>query len=206
VGGREAAVLDGVCSEARAAGVRAEPWIADLDLGPCSLPAGLPPLRGFVFAAGATEDAALAALSLDRWERAWRINAGSHAALLRGLALPGRLAPGARGLLIGSLSGSRGNAGQAAYAAAKGSLEDLLALAPGGLRLNVLLPPLMPSPMLDGLGPAARASLFAARLMDDPEPAAGCAEAAAFLLSDGASYVHRQVLHADTRVSALGWD
>jgi 3-oxoacyl-[acyl-carrier protein] reductase len=140
------------------------------------------------------------------WDRVWSVNCGVHAAILRALHPQGLLAPDARGLLIGSLSGSRGNAGQTAYAAAKGALADLLPLAPSALRLNVLLPPLLPSPMTAALSPQARERLYQARLLDDPDPAASCADAAAFLLSDAAAYLHRQCIHADSRVTALGWD
>jgi 3-oxoacyl-[acyl-carrier protein] reductase len=180
--------------------------LAETDAG---LPKGwadLPPLKGLLFAAGETRDQALALSGPEAFERSWSVNVGGHARLLKALQVPGRLAEGARGLLIGSLSGLRGRRGQAAYAAAKGSLVDLLPLAPRGLRLNVLLPPLLPSPFLDSLSPQARAELFGERLMDDPDPAASCADAAQFLLSDAASYVHRQVMNADSRVTALGWE
>jgi 3-oxoacyl-[acyl-carrier protein] reductase len=166
----------------------------------------LPPLRGFVFAAGATHDQTLALMDEAAFDQAMKVNFSGHARLIKAMHGPGRLAEGARGLLIGSNSGLRGRKGQTAYAAAKGGLVDLLPFAPCGLRLNVLLPPLMPSPFLDALSPEARAELFSTRLMDDPDPAASCAEAAHFLLSDGASYIHRQVIHADSRVTALGWE
>ena len=70
----------------------------------------------------------------------------------------------------------------------------------------MLLPPLVESPLLAHLGPEARQRLFQTRLMDDPDPALSCAQAGAFLLSDGASFIHRQAFHADSRVGALGWD
>jgi len=209
--GRRAAPLESLCAEGAALGFEARPGILDLEDGrglAAAAPwfAGLPPLGGLLLAAGKTGDQTIARADAGTFDSLWRVNTGFHATLIRSLGAPGRLAPGARGLLVGSLSGLRGNAGQAAYAAAKGALVDLLRLAPPGLRLNLLLPPLVPSPLLDALSPAARARLYSRRLMDDPDPAAGCAEAAAFLLSDGASYIHRQVLHADSRVTALGWD
>ncbi|MGH7442856.1 MAG: SDR family oxidoreductase [bacterium] len=171
-----------------------------------ALPAGLPPVKGFLFAAGKTGDRILPRLGEEAWDRILDVNLRGHATLLRFLAVPGVLAPNARGLLVGSISGLRGREGQSAYAAAKGGLLDLLPLVPAGLRLNVLLPPLLSSPLLDALGPAARARLFQDRLMDDPDAAASCAEAAAFLLSDEASYIHGQGIHADSRVTALGWE
>jgi 3-oxoacyl-[acyl-carrier protein] reductase len=203
--------LDALCEEARALGCRAECLRLDLsqagamDTAAAAL-RGLPPVKGFVLAAGLCQDQILARMELADFERVWAVNTGFHARLLDFLSGPGRLAKGARGLLVGSQAGQRGNAGQSAYAAAKGALGDLLAMAPQGLRLNLLLPPLMPSPMLDALSPRAREALFRTRLMDDPDPAQSCADAAHFLLSDDASYIHRQTIHADTRVSALGFD
>jgi 3-oxoacyl-[acyl-carrier protein] reductase len=140
------------------------------------------------------------------WDHAWDVNTGFHAQLLQALSAPGRLTPGAVGLLVGSIVGSRGNHGQTAYAAAKGALLDLLPLAPPTLRLNVLLPPLVPSPLLANLSPEAHARLFASRSMHDPDPAVSCAEAGAFLLGPGASYIQHQAIHADSRVTALGWE
>jgi 3-oxoacyl-[acyl-carrier protein] reductase len=209
--GRDQAALDSLCLEAAAAAREAKALPLDM-AGPSSVQscarglAHAAPLKGFVFAAGMAQDRVLPLLAESAFDRVLQVNLGFHAGLLKLFREPGRLAPGARGLLIGSSSGLRGQKGQSAYAAAKGGLVDLLALAPKGLRLNVLLPPLTPSPFLESLSPAARAELYSARLLDDPDPAASCAEAALFLLSDGASYIHRQVISADSRVGALGWD
>jgi len=207
--GRDLRTLEELCAQAAAAGCVAYPWVLDLagDLkeGEAGLPK-LPPLKGFVFAAGAIQDQTLALMDEAAFDQVIKVNLSGHARLIKALHGQGRLAEGARGLLIGSSSGLRGQKGQTAYAAAKGGLVDLLPMAPPGLRLNILLPPLMPSPLLDALSPEARVELFSARLMDDPDPAASCAEAAHFLLSDGASYIHRQVVHADSRVTALGWE
>src|ERR1700677_4830748 len=168
--GRDLRVLEDLCAQARAAGSVAHPWVLDLAGDPKEGEAGLrklPPLKGFVFAAGATHDQTLALMDQAAYDQIMRVNFGGHARLIKALHEPGRLADGARGLLIGSNSGLRGQKGQTAYAAAKGGLVDLLPLAPSGLRLNVLLPPLMLSPMLDALKPQARADLFQNRHMDD---------------------------------------
>jgi 3-oxoacyl-[acyl-carrier protein] reductase len=162
------------------------------------------PLLGLALVAGVNQDDALPKLDEADWDRVWQVNLAAHRRLLSDLNEPGRLAAGARGLLVGSIVGLRGNAGQSAYAAAKGALLDLLPMAPQGLRLNVLLPPLVPSPLLKNLSPAARERLFKTRLMDDPDPAESAAAAGAFLLSDRSSYIHRQAVHADSRVTALG--
>lgn len=162
------------------------------------------PFVGFAFVAGINHDTALTKLEESDWDRVQAVNVGAHARLLE--AMDGNLAAEARGLLVGSQVGLRGNWGQAAYGAAKGDLIRLLYTAPAGLRLNVLLPPLVDSPLLANLSPEARERLFSTRLIPDPDPPVTCAAAAAFLLSDDAKYIHRAIWHADSRVSVLGMD
>jgi 3-oxoacyl-[acyl-carrier protein] reductase len=209
--GRNAAALDTLVAEAAALGIRAEALALDLaDAG--AWPAVLEkiaqagPVLGFALVAGANHDTSIGKLEEADWDRVWAVNTGFHARFLQSLARPGALAPKARGILVGSIVGSRGNHGQTAYAAAKGALLDLLPLAPKGLRLNALLPPLVDSPLLANLSEEARTRLFKNRLLEDPAPAQSCAEAGAFLLGDGSGYVHRQAFHADSRVTTLGCD
>lgn len=208
--GRPGPRWDALASEARARG--RELRLLPLDLAErTAWPAAwealcAEPVAGLALVAGTSHDRGIQALEPADWDRVLDVNAGFNAGLLGRLGRPGALAPGARGILVGSIVGSRGNHGQTAYAASKGALLDLLASAPKGLRLNVLLPPLVESPLLAGLTDEARHRLFSARAMADPDPALSCAEAAAFLLGDASSYVHRQAFHADSRVGALGWD
>lgn len=164
------------------------------------------PLQGLALVAGINHDHSLPKLEEADWDEVWQVNVAAHAQVLNDLKAPGRLAPQARGILVGSIVGLRGNHGQAAYAAAKGSLVDLCPRAPQGLRLNVLLPPLVDSPLLKNLSPAARERLFKTRWLDDPSPAESCAASGAFLLSEDSSYIHRQLWHADSRVTVLGSD
>lgn len=209
--GRDAGRLDRLADEGRAQGLDVRVHVADLAVA-SQLTALLDafaaqgPAVGFAWVAGVNHDITVQKLAEEDWDRVWQVNAGGPARLLRRLSGPGALAPGARGLLVGSIVASRGNHGQAAYAAAKGALLDFLPWAPAGLRLNVLLPPLVESPLLAGLSPEARERLFRTRLLDDPDPALSCAAAATWLLSDAAAYVHGQVFHADSRVSGLGFD
>jgi len=209
--GRDRVTLQALCAQASLHDRSAIPWVLDLAGAAAAESvkttlASLPPLKGFVLAAGLAQDQILPLMDEAGYERVWQVNCGVHALMLKSWAKTDRLAAGARGLLICSLSGLGGRQGQTAYGAAKGALLDLLPFAPPGLRLNILLPPLMPSPFLDALGPGVRSALMASRLMDDPDPAQSCADAAHFFLSDAASYVHRQILHADSRVTALGWE
>jgi 3-oxoacyl-[acyl-carrier protein] reductase len=194
----------------RAAGIEVETYKLDMaDEAGCeaflkSLP-GLGPFKGLALLAGINHDDPIVRLEEEVWDRVWQVNVGFHSRLLRRLMESQSLLAETRGILTASQVGLRGNAGQVAYAAAKGALIDLMLSLPPNLRLNVLLPPLVASPLLDKLSPAALESLFAMRLLQDPEPALSCAEGAAYLLSDASGYVQHQVWHADSRVSVLGW-
>jgi 3-oxoacyl-[acyl-carrier protein] reductase len=169
------------------------------------------PYTAVVLAAGISHDATVLKLTETEWDRVLQVDALSVHCLLTAMLEGGLLAPGAGILLVGSQVGLRGNHGQAAYAAAKGLLLDLMRAearrtAALGCRLNLLLPPLVDSPLLAGLSPAARERLFASRLLPDPDPALSCARSAAFLLSPSAGYVHGAVWHADSRISGLPWE
>lgn len=164
--------------------------------------ADLGPFKGMALVAGINHDDLIDRVSETSWDKVWKINVGLHARLLRCAPFTQE----ARILLVGSQVGLRGAAGQVAYASAKGALLDLMHSLPPTLRANTLLPPLVDSPLLDNLSPESRGKLFAARLLQDPEPALSCAEAGHFLLSDASAYIQHQVLHADSRVSVLGWD
>ncbi len=170
----------------------------------------LAPWKGALFLAGTGLDAPLARHSGDSWDGVWRVNAAGPAALLAGLDREGALEAGASVVLVSSISACWGNAGQAAYAASKGALLDLVqarraSMGARGARLNALLPPLVESPLLSGLSPGARAGLFSRRLLPDPDAASSCAAQALFLLSRRSSFVHAQIWHADSRVSSLPW-
>ncbi len=165
------------------------------------------PWDGAALVAGLNMDQGIAALPEGTWESVWDINVRAHARLLFALSEAGAFSFGAPLLFVGSIVGLRGNAGQSAYAAAKGALVDLCAAACRlGLRANVLLPPLVDSPLLAKLSPEVKQRLFDSRLLPDPDPAASCAEAAAFLLSRRSAYINNQVFHADSRVTCLGMD
>jgi len=169
------------------------------------------PLRGMALVAGLSLDASIARAQEADWDASMQVNARSSAMILEAACRPGALCPGASLLLVGSQAGLRGNVGQVAYAASKGCLSDILAayqrpIAGRGARLNLLFPPLVPSPMTAALSPQARERLFSTRLMQDPDPASTCAASACFLLSQRSSYIHAATWHADSRISGLPWE
>lgn len=173
--------------------------------------AELGPWIGAALVAGVNHDAGLFHLSEDEWDRVINVNLRSCFLLLEAL-LKGKnlVLPGSSFLLISSQVGFRGNAGQAAYAAAKGALKDLLEyfspfFGSLGARLNILFPPLVESPLMANLSPQMKQRLYSDRLLEDPEPLKTCVDSAAFLLSKQASYIHGTCWHADSRISGLPW-
>jgi NAD(P)-dependent dehydrogenase (short-subunit alcohol dehydrogenase family) len=98
--GRDPDVLEDLSAQASATGCSAIPWVLDLAAVSEEDEAGLrelPPLKGFVFAAGAARDQVLALMDEAAFDRVLAVNLGGHARLLNILREPGRLAEGARG-------------------------------------------------------------------------------------------------------------
>jgi len=111
---------------------------------------------------------------------------------------------------IASVSGQRGNAGRAAYAASKGgviALTQVMAteLAPRGVRVNALAPGPIETPMTADMHDAAARQrwleLIPLGRYGKPEEVAA---AALFLASDEASFITGHVLNVDGGWQASG--
>jgi len=104
---------------------------------------------------------------------------------------------------IGSISGLRGNLGRAAYGASKGGLVILsevmaVELAPHKIRVNVIAPGPIETPLIATMMSPAERTIWTKRLpLGRYGTAAEVAAAALFLASDDASYVTGQVLGVD---------
>ncbi|HKF73764.1 MAG TPA: glucose 1-dehydrogenase [Stellaceae bacterium] len=104
---------------------------------------------------------------------------------------------------IGSISGLRGNLGRAAYGASKGGLVTLsevmaVELAPRGIRVNVIAPGPIETPLVEAmLSPAERAIWTQQLPLRRYGTVTEVAAAALFLASDDASYVTGHVLAVD---------
>ncbi|HKX09471.1 MAG TPA: glucose 1-dehydrogenase [Stellaceae bacterium] len=104
---------------------------------------------------------------------------------------------------IGSISGLRGNLGRAAYGASKGGLVTMsevmaVELAPHKIRVNVIAPGPIETPLIATMVSPAERAIWTKRLpLGRYGTVAEVAAAALFLASDEASYVTGQVLGVD---------
>jgi NAD(P)-dependent dehydrogenase (short-subunit alcohol dehydrogenase family) len=112
-------------------------------------------LDGLVHSAGVSYFAALEGTDPGAWERVLRVNLTGPFLVTRAALPLLRRGSGPSVVMIASTLGLRGLAGASAYCAAKGGLVNLgralaVELAPEGIRVNVVCPGVVDTPMLDG--------------------------------------------------------
>lgn len=180
---------------------RGEDWAAAAAaVGALGVPLGM-----VVHNAGIPASGLVARMAWEDWDEAMDsmtrpVVAGTRA-LLPLLAAGG----GGHVLAVGSHAMRLGGAGQSAYAAAKaamvGACRALAAeLAPGNIRVNVVLPGLLDGPMLAGLSEEERRRRLASTLMGRPNDPAEVARFAVFLA--GTRSVTGQIFAMDSRPMA----
>jgi acetoacetyl-CoA reductase/3-oxoacyl-[acyl-carrier protein] reductase len=156
----------------------------------------------FVHCAGIARDGMLWKLPPAAWSEVLRVNLESAFWLLRAV-LPGMRAAGSGAVvLLSSINGERGKAGQANYAASKAGLLGLAKSAARelgrfGIRVNAIAPGLIRTRMTEHLPDEIAAAALAETALGRLGEPDDVARAVLFLGSDLARHVTGQVLRVD---------
>lgn len=155
-----------------------------------------------VHAAGITRDAILWKMEDAAWTEVLRINLDAAFHLLKRSAPLLRAAGDGAVVLIASINGERGKAGQANYAASKAGLIGLgrtaaRELGRSGVRVNLIAPGLIDTPMTASLPEEVRARAIEESALGRAGQPDDVARAALFLCAPLGRHIAGQVLRVD---------
>lgn len=155
-----------------------------------------------VHCAGITRDRALVKMSDDEWRAVLSANLDSAFYLLRSAGPALRSGGGGSVVLVSSINGERGKAGQANYVASKAGLNALARTAARewgrhGIRVNVVSPGWTETAMTSSLPDELRQRALAESALGSVARPDDVANAVLFLCSDLSRHVTGQVLRVD---------
>ncbi|MFN2644710.1 MAG: 3-ketoacyl-ACP reductase FabG2 [Burkholderiales bacterium] len=155
------------------------------------------PYYGVVLNAGIARDNAFPALADEDWDAVLETSLGGFYNVLKPLVMPMvRARQGGRIVVLSSVSGVIGNRGQVNYSAAKAGLIGAakalaVELATRGITVNCVAPGPIATEMIAGAPVEQMLETIPMRRIGKPEEVAALV---AFLMSDEAAYITRQVI------------
>ena len=155
-----------------------------------------------IHAAGVSRDAVVWKLPVEDWDLVQAVNLRGAFLLLRHAVPLLRRGPGGRIVLIGSINGSRGKFGTAAYSASKAGLLGLaksVARETGrfGILVNVVEPGWVRTPLTEAVPKEAREAAVKESLLGTLLEPSDVAAAVLFLCGPGGSRITGQILRVD---------
>lgn len=157
--------------------------------------------------AGITRDALLARMTDEKWDEVLRTNLTGTFNVVRAASRQMIRQKSGRIVLISSIVGLTGNAGQANYAASKAGVIALAKtaakeLGSRGITVNVIAPGFVETDMTSSLDKDVISSYLSGIPLRRLGTPGDIAKAVAFLASEDASYITGQVLSVDGGLSA----
>ncbi len=152
--------------------------------------------------AGITKDGLMMRMKADDWSKVIDVNLSSMFYCTKAVAKPMFKQRSGKIVMISSIIGAMGNAGQVNYAASKAGAIGLMKsvakeFSARGIRVNAVAPGFIESAMTQALSEDVRTAYLDAIPLKEFGSAQDIADAVKFLVSDQARYITGQVLHVN---------